>query len=52
MDGLEKLTEDGELGMSEELLVESTGIVTALVVAWNIDLERISFVKAGQEDVT
>ena len=46
LDGLEKLAEEEELGMSVELLVEATEIVTSLVVAWNIALERISFVKA------
>ena len=33
LDGLEKLTEEGEMGMTEELLLETTEIVTAVVVS-------------------
>ena len=41
LDGLEQLAEAGEMGMTKELLLEATEIVTAVVVAWKIDVERV-----------
>ena len=42
--------EEGDIGMEEILLVEATEIITSVVLAWNLDVERITFVKAGKED--
>ena len=50
LDGLEQMVEDGDMGMEEELLIEATEVVTSVVLAWNLDVERITFVKAGKED--
>ena len=50
LDGLEQLVEEEEMGMNEILLVEAMEIITAVVLAWNLDVERISFVKAGKEE--
>ena len=50
LDGLEERTKDGEMGMTEELLLEATEIVTSVVIAWNMDLERVSFMKDGQDE--
>ena len=52
LDRFEQLAEAGEMGMTKELLLEATDIVTAVVVAWNIDVERISFTKTGEDDET
>ena len=38
------------MGMEEELLIEATEVVTSVVLAWNLDVERITFVKAGKEE--
>ena len=50
LDGLEQMVEEGDMGMEEVLLIEATEIITSVVLAWNLDVERITFVKAGKED--
>ena len=38
------------MGMVEELLIKATEVVTSVVLAWNLDVERITFVQAGKEE--
>ena len=49
-DVMEQLVEEGGMGLNEILLVEATEIITSVVLAWNLDVERITFVNAGKED--
>ena len=50
LDGLEQMVEDGDMGMEEELLIEATELITSVVLAWNLDVERITFMQAGKEE--
>ena len=52
LDGLQVMTEEKETGMREEILIQATDIVTALVIAGNLDLGKVSFQKDGKADQT
>ena len=42
LDGLEDLKEAGEMGMTNNILMETTEVITALVLAKNPDMEKIT----------
>ena len=49
IDGLEEMTATKEMSMTEEVLMKATEIITAIVVARNMDLGKVpSFQKAGE----
>ena len=51
IDGLEEMTATKEMSMTEEVLMKATEIITAIVVARNMDLGKVpSFQKAGEPE--
>ena len=42
LDGLEGLAEASEMGMTNNILMETTEVITALVLAKNLDMEKIT----------
>ena len=51
LDGLEGLAEASEMGVTNNILMEATEIITAVVLARNLDREKVSFQMDGEEEL-
>ena len=51
LDGLECLAEASEMGVTNNILMEATEIITAVVLARNLDMEKVSFQMDGEEEL-